>query len=121
MDRTESMTPTAAPRYTVLPVPFTRVRVVTGSKAHEVTRGQILGVAEVRQYGAEYSHQVDLVLVTVRGRKVFTVRHLNRLSDDTFSAHKGDPTKKVTFQIAPSDSLITGTCRVRPRPVPAPV
>ena len=80
-------------------LPYSRLRVTHGSRALGVLAHQTATILEARNLGADYAHAVSLK-VDINGKvHVWTVRHQNRLLNDPwFNAHKGDPTRKVTFQ-----------------------
>lgn len=73
------------------------VKVVEGSKTHGLRKGDRGVVLEVREDGPEYGHTVSLRLDFGGKRHTFTVRHRNRLDDNEFNGHKGDPTQSVRF------------------------
>jgi hypothetical protein len=83
----------------LISLPYSRLRVTHGSRYHNVNAHQTATIIEARNLGADYAYAVSLK-VNINGKvHVWTVRHQNRLlTDPWFNAHKGDPTKKVTFQ-----------------------
>lgn len=79
-------------------LPYVRLRVINGSRRYNVRANQIAELIGATADGAESGHTVTL-RVRIGGRvHAWTVRHVNRLADAEFNAHKGDPTSKVRFR-----------------------
>lgn len=69
----------------------TRVRIIKGCLAREITKGSQATV-EVRPLGKEYGYSVRVTLTFSSGRVVsFYARHPNRLSDSVVRMNDGNP------------------------------
>ena len=96
---------------TPTPLPFpTTLIVVKGSVfvhgLHSVTlaKGEHWTVKEVRELGPDYSHATSIVIERCGKMLTFEVRHVNRLSDQEFSAQRWG--KPVRFARGPQDARV---------------
>lgn len=87
----------------LLPFPTTLI-VVKGCPALNVAIREHWTVKEVRELGPDYSHATSIVIERCGKMLTFEVRHVNRLSDQEFSAQRWG--KPVRFARGPQDARV---------------
>lgn len=80
-----------------------KIAIVKGCKALEIVKGTTARVISVEPMGAEYSHQVRVVLQFLNGfqagkQRTLYARHANRMSDVVVNLNNGNPLNKVQIQ-----------------------
>jgi len=91
----------------------TNVKIVKGCKARNVAKNTTWHVREVQTMGAEYSHQVRLVLTYGPRVLTFWARHANRLSDPIVRMHDGSPSYTIEVKALAPGELGPGMIRVK--------
>lgn len=89
----------------------TNVKIVKGCNARNVTKGTTWHVREVQAMGAEYSHQVRLVLTLGPRVLTFWARHPNRLAAATVRMNDGSPSYTIEVQALAPGELGPGMAR----------
>lgn len=69
----------------------TKAVISKGSRALNLTKGTTVYVRDVQSMGAEYSHNVKIVLEICGKSRVLWARHPNRLKDSTLRLNNGNP------------------------------
>jgi hypothetical protein len=79
----------------------TRVRIVKGCQAREITNGSVAEV-EVYPLGKEYGYSVKVTLIFYGSGRVvsFYARHPNRLSDPVLRMNDGNPLHTIEVRLA---------------------
>lgn len=78
----------------------TKVTIVKGCKARDLSKGTKAVVTAITPMGAEYSHMVQIVLA-MNGRTIaLWARHLNRLSEATIAMNDGNPSHRIEIKRA---------------------
>lgn len=77
------------------------VIVTKGCSAREIRKGLRGKVGFIKMMGAEYGHNVKVVLDFGVRRVAFYARHVNRLSDDTIRLNDGNPLHVIEIKRAP--------------------
>jgi hypothetical protein len=80
-----------------------RIVIVKGCKPCGLDKGVTARVADVTPLGAEYGHNVKVVLNPLNGfkagrRMAFYARHVNRLSDPIVRMNDGNPSHTIEVQ-----------------------
>lgn len=76
---------------------YTKLLVTRGCPYHGLRANQVAHVVSATKLGPEHSHAAEIRLTVSGAPHRFQVRSWSRLNGESFNAHKGDPTRKVTF------------------------
>ena len=102
LDGTDAATAVTMTTHTPLTAP-TMVRITKGCRARGIAKNCNAVVREVTPLGADYSHQVKVVLVMSSGINAsrvfaFYARHPNRLADDEIRLNDGNPLHTISIR-----------------------
>ena len=80
-----------------------KIAIVKGCKALDISKGVIARVVSIEPMGAEYSHQVRVTFRFLNGFRagktcVLWARHPNRLADLTVNLNNGNPCNIVQIR-----------------------